>query len=175
MTTPEANVWRKCSSCKKNIHLGEKYFVCSVSTCNNPRTGYVFCSVACFETHLPGARHREAGAIEKIAPKVMPTGEDGNLSEAPRTPNRIIVKPTSTSATSAAAHSSAATQEVLIIASRLKDYIQAKSEYNTSGAVMDVLSDYIRILCDRAIDNARADGRKTVLDRDFDFLKSAKF
>ena len=36
---------------------------------------------------------------------------------------------------------------------------------------MDVLSDYVRVLCDRAIDSARAEGRKTVLDRDFDFLK----
>lgn len=42
---------------------------------------------------------------------------------------------------------------------------------NTSGGVMDVLSDYVRVLCDRAIDNARADGRKTVMDRDFEFLK----
>jgi histone H3/H4 len=36
---------------------------------------------------------------------------------------------------------------------------------------MEVLSDHIRIVADRAIDNARADGRKTVLDRDFNFLK----
>lgn len=175
MTTPEANVWRKCSSCKKNIHLGEKYYVCSVSTCNNPRTGYVFCSVACFETHLPGARHREAGAIEKMAPKIMPA-EDATSAETPRTPNRIIARPTtsSTSTSSASSHSTATPKEVLIIASRLKEYIQAKSDYNTSGAVMDVLSDYVRILCDRAMDNARAEGRKTVLDRDFDFLKSLK-
>jgi hypothetical protein len=174
MTTPEANVWRKCSSCKKSIHLGEKYYVCSVSTCNNPRTGYVFCSVPCFETHLPGARHREAGAIEKVAPKVMPT-EEASSAEAPRTPNRIIIKPTTSSAPAASSHSTASPKEVLIIASRLKEYIQAKSDYNTSGAVMDVLSDYVRVLCDRAMDNARADGRKTVLDRDFEFLKSVKY
>ena len=36
---------------------------------------------------------------------------------------------------------------------------------------MDVLSDYLRIVCDRAIDEARADGRRTVMDRDFEFLK----
>lgn len=36
---------------------------------------------------------------------------------------------------------------------------------------MEVLSDYVRVLCDRAIDHARAEGRRTVLDRDFDFLK----
>jgi histone H3/H4 len=61
----------------------------------------------------------------------------------------------------------------LIIASRLKEYITARSEYNTSGSVMDVLSDHIRVITDRAIDNARAEGRKTVLDRDFDFLKKS--
>jgi len=60
---------------------------------------------------------------------------------------------------------------VLIIASRLKDYIQARADMNTSASVMDVLSDQVRVLCDRAIENARADGRKTVLDRDFAFLK----
>lgn len=67
--------------------------------------------------------------------------------------------------------STKAPQEVLIIASRLKDYIQAKADYNTSSSVMDVLSDYVRILCDRGIDNARAEGRRTVMDRDFEFLK----
>ena len=61
--------------------------------------------------------------------------------------------------------------EVLVIASRLKDYIQMRSEFNTSGNVMDVLSRHLRAVCDRAIDNARAAGRKTVMDRDFDFLK----
>lgn len=160
-TTPQ--LWRKCSSCKKPISFGAKYFVCSVSTCNNERTGYVFCSVPCFETHLPGARHRDAGAIEKIAPKTA-------AEEAHRAPARIIVKPTSTSSPSAVVKGSAP-QEVLIIASRLKDYIQARSDFNTSASVMDVLSDHVRIICDRAIENARADGRKTVMDRDFEFLK----
>lgn len=159
--------WRKCSSCKKPINFGSKYFVCSVSTCNNERTGYVFCSVPCFETHLPGARHRDAGAIEKVAPK--DAAADAALHRAPA---RILVKPTPSATSSAPAGSlAAAPQEVLIIASRLKEYIQARSEYNTSASVMDVLSDHVRILCDRAIDNARADGRKTVMDRDFDFLK----
>jgi histone H3/H4 len=59
----------------------------------------------------------------------------------------------------------------LIIASRLKEYIQARADMNTSAQVMDALSDYVRVITDRAIDNARADGRKTVLDRDFSFLK----
>lgn len=155
--------WRKCSSCKKPISFGAKYFVCSVSTCNNERTGYVFCSVHCFETHLPGARHRDAGAIEKVAPKAV--GEDSQ-----RAPARIIVK-SPAAATVSSSIKSPVPQEVLIVASRLKEYIQARSEFNTSASVMEVLSDHVRIICDRAIENARAEGRRTVMDRDFDFLK----
>jgi hypothetical protein len=157
----ENNVWKKCSTCKKSILFGAKYYVCSVSTCNGERTGYVFCSVSCFDAHLPGARHRDAGAIEKMAPKTADA------------PSRILIKPAGVSSTGAAAAQAALPQEVLIVASRLKEYIQARSEFNTSAAVMDVLSDHVRILCDRAIDNARAEGRKTVLDRDFDFLKKS--
>jgi histone H3/H4 len=38
---------------------------------------------------------------------------------------------------------------------------------NTSSAVMSVLSDRIRQLCDQAIESAKSEGRKTVMDRDF--------
>lgn len=61
-------------------------------------------------------------------------------------------------------------REVLVIASRLKDYIRQRSGMNTSDGVLEVLSDQLRTLCDRAVLHAREDGRKTVLDRDFDFL-----
>lgn len=163
MESIDPNQWRKCSSCKKSIAFGAKYYVCSVSTCNSQRTGYVFCSVPCFEVHLPSARHKDAAAIESFAPK--------------REPTRTIVKPgaSAPAAVSASSSSSSAKstmpREVLIIASRLKEYIQARADMNTSQSVMDVLSDYVRVTCDRAIDNARADGRKTVMDRDFGFLK----
>lgn len=66
----QQNFWRKCSSCKKEIGLSTKYYECSVSTCTGQRTGYVFCSIPCWEVHLPGARHRDAGAIEKKSPAV---------------------------------------------------------------------------------------------------------
>jgi histone H3/H4 len=55
---------------------------------------------------------------------------------------------------------------VLIVASRLKDYIRAKSGYNTSDRVLEPLSEIVRRVCDQAIENARRDGRMTVLDRD---------
>ncbi len=57
--------------------------------------------------------------------------------------------------------------EVLIVASKLKNYIRAKSGINTSAAVMEALSAKVRGLCDQAIESAKRDGRKTVMDRDF--------
>ena len=57
--------------------------------------------------------------------------------------------------------------EVLVVASKIKNYIRGKSGMNTSGAVMSALSEKIRQLCDQAIENAKREGRKTVMDRDF--------
>lgn len=163
MENTEANVWKKCSTCKKPINFAARYYVCSVSTCNGERTGYVFCSISCFDAHLPGARHRQAGAIEKMAPKSADAG-----------PSRTLIKPApvvGASANIASASAGKVPRDILIIASRLKEYVTARADYNTSASVMDVLSDHVRVITDRAIDNARAEGRKTVLDRDFDFLK----
>ena len=61
--------WRRCNTCKAEIGFGVKYFVCNVSTCNRKRTGMVFCSVECWDAHLPTARHRDAWAVEKVAPR----------------------------------------------------------------------------------------------------------
>jgi len=58
-------------------------------------------------------------------------------------------------------------QDVLVVVSKLKAYVKARSGMNTSDGVVDVLSNKIRQLCDAAIEVAHADGRKTVLDRDF--------
>lgn len=58
-------------------------------------------------------------------------------------------------------------KEVLVVVSKLKNYIREASGMNTSGAVADVLSDMVRTLCDEAIERAKNDGRKTVMDRDF--------
>lgn len=163
-----ANLWKKCSTCKKPILLGQKYYVCSVSTCTGQRTGYSFCSVTCFEAHLPGARHRDAGAIEKTAPM---KADPQDAAEAAPEKRRIIVnaQPAASGGTPSTSSSSKEPipHDILIVASKLKDYIRARSDMNTSASVMDILSDIVRIECDRAIDNARREGRKTVLDRDF--------
>ncbi len=150
------DVWKKCSTCKKPIGFEKMYYMCSVSTCQGDRTGYSFCSVNCFESHLPGARHRSAGAIEMNSPK------------------RIIVSSTSSPSVNQASAkpvSPVKSSEVLVIASRKKEYISEVSGMNTSASVMDVLSNHLRVVCERALENARADGRKTLMDRDFDFLK----
>jgi hypothetical protein len=166
MADTEILSWKKCSSCKTPIAHGARYYVCSVSTCNGQRTGYVFCSIPCFERHLPAARHKDAGAVERTAPTAQESSTDHQRSSV-----RVLAVNTLTQAKTGPV-SKQTPKETLVIASRLKDYIAARSEFNTSGGVMDVLSDHLRILCDRAIENARADGRKTVMDRDFQFLKN---
>ncbi len=56
--------------------------------------------------------------------------------------------------------------EILVVASKVKSYIKEKSGMNTSGAVPDELSKRVAALLDKAVENAKADGRKTVMDRD---------
>ena len=58
-------------------------------------------------------------------------------------------------------------KDILIVVSKLKAYVRARSGMNTSDAAMDVLSDHVRELCDTAIRHAASEGRKTVLPRDF--------
>lgn len=60
--------WRPCSSCKRPIARGAVYWVCNVSTCNRKRTGLVFCSVECWDSHVPMMRHKESWAEERRAP-----------------------------------------------------------------------------------------------------------
>ena len=56
--------------------------------------------------------------------------------------------------------------EVLVVASKVKKYIRDSGDMKTSASVLQALSDRIRSMCDEAIESARSDGRKTVLDRD---------
>jgi len=57
-------------------------------------------------------------------------------------------------------------QDVLVVASKIKAYIRSNSDMNTSASVLEVLSKRVREICDTAIENAKKDGRKTVMDRD---------
>ncbi len=60
--------WRKCSSCKKPLPYRSEYWVCNVSTCNRKRTGLVFCTVSCWDAHVPMMNHRESWAEERKSP-----------------------------------------------------------------------------------------------------------
>ena len=57
--------------------------------------------------------------------------------------------------------------DVLVVVSKMKKYIKDKSGMNTASAAAEELSKIVERECDRAIENAANDGRKTVMDRDF--------
>ena len=158
------NRWRRCSACKGPLELGSTYWVCSVSTCNRKRTALSFCSVRCWEVHLPVARHREAWAVEQTAPMSL-EAETKSSSAAPRAQTRKQATP------SVAPQQAKADvpNEVLIVANRLKEFIRARSGFNTSDGALDPLSEIVRHVCDEAIEKAKRDGRKTVLARDIPF------
>lgn len=151
------DVWRKCSSCKKDIFTGQTYYLCSVSTCRGSATNYAFCSVNCWDAHVPIERHRgdTAGAIEKRAP----TGAEVATAAASGV-RKVIPASGSSSA------SKSSDDEVLVVVSKVKKYILERSGMNTSAGVYDALTEKIKRLCDKAIEEARSQGRKTVMDRD---------
>ena len=59
-------------------------------------------------------------------------------------------------------------KEVLLVVSKLKNYIRSTAGMSTAANVAPKLSDIIRGICDQAIEKAKGEGRKTVMDRDFD-------
>jgi hypothetical protein len=201
------STWRYCSSCRKEIAFEQIYWECSVSTCARvAKTGLFFCSVPCWEAHLPTMRHREAWAVEKRAPSEAAwrrqldderraQGSEATIPAPAATPSAPVTpRPapaTPRPATTAAppprpapapprtesparrvvapevpAMEDDAADEILIVVSKLKKYIRARSGMNTSDGVMPVLSEHLRKLCDAAIRHATEEGRKTVLDRD---------
>jgi hypothetical protein len=175
---PERDYYRLCSSCKRPLPFDGPYFVCSVSTCTRKRTGLTFCSLPCFEAHVPGARHREAWAEQQRAPSRAQWEQEQAAERAAeqaqqRTPEpqraerRIVGVGSSAEGGAIALQQRDLPHDILIVASKLKAYVRARSGMNTSDAVMDVLSDIMRELCDGAIHKAAADGRKTLMPRDF--------
>ncbi len=199
----EESFWRRCSTCKKPMRFKGGYFVCSVSTCSRKGTDFAFCSVDCWDAHVPTLRHRDAWAEEKIAPSAeewarqqeSPAREaaarvsrDAHASRPPREPAARAV-PTAPAAkphadpptpaersptpSTAGVHepsfasAAAIPREILVVVSKLKAYVRARSGMNTSDEVIETLSDRLRTLCDKAIAHAREDDRKTVMSRDF--------
>jgi histone H3/H4 len=58
--------------------------------------------------------------------------------------------------------------EVLAVTSKLKIYVKEKHQLNTAGNVPEKVSELIRKVVDAAAERAKADGRKTLMDRDFE-------
>ena len=58
-------------------------------------------------------------------------------------------------------------KEVLIVVSKVKNYIKESSDLKCSNDVLEALSDNIRTLIDEAVVIAKADHRKTLKGRDF--------
>lgn len=169
--------FRQCSICKKSIAFEQPYYECSVSTCNRKRNPLFFCSVECWDAHVPMMRHRDAWAVSTRAPtraewerqRAEQSEEDeeaapeaaGEKNMAERPQRRIVGAETSDASTEPEG------DDVLVVVSKLKKHVRARSGMNTSDGVMPVLSAHLRELCNEAIRNAARDGRKTVLDRDF--------
>jgi histone H3/H4 len=164
--------------CKVGIGFEAEYFTCSVSTCNRKRTGLFFCSLACFEAHLPTARHRDAWAETQRSPSIAAAqaereAEDGEAEETearedpPAPPQRRVVSAARPEVPEAQEERGESGSDVLIVVSKLKKYVRDRSGMNTSDAVTAILSDHVRDLCREAIRQAGQDGRRTVLDRDF--------
>lgn len=170
--------------CRTAIGFEAEYFTCSVSTCNRKRTGLYFCSVGCFEAHVPGARHRDAWAERQRSPTAaeaqaqqeaeeregaesepeQPGADPDSAADSPAPQRRLVGSPARTPEEPERGESET---DVLIVVSKLKKYVRDRSGMNTSDAVVQVLSDHVRALCREAIRQAGQDGRRTVLDRDF--------
>ena len=118
-------IWRNCSSCKKGIPLGAAYQKCNVSSCRKQ----VFCSVNCWSLHDEIMGHKSAWAEEEKAP--LNKGDE-------KKPRRRIV------AGSSAGKPVNYPMDILIVASKLKDYVKQKHDMNTSANVMEKLSDIVR-------------------------------
>lgn len=155
----EQSYWRKCGSCKKEIGFNTIYQACNVSSCRK----LVFCSVDCWNLHNPVMNHKSSWAEENRSPRQ----EDFKPEASEGVPRRIIVnsKPEiSRDVISASANE----EDILIVASKLKQYIKDKHDLNTSANVMDALSSIVRRATDKAVVRAKSEGRKTLMDRDFD-------
>lgn len=56
--------------------------------------------------------------------------------------------------------------DILVVASKIKKYIKEKADMNTSANAFPALTSVIAKAIDQAIEHAKQDGRKTVMDRD---------
>jgi len=58
--------------------------------------------------------------------------------------------------------------QTLVVVSKVKNYIKDKTGMNTSANAMEALTRIVERACNDAADKAKSEGRKTVMDRDFE-------
>lgn len=56
--------------------------------------------------------------------------------------------------------------EVLVVASKVKSFIKSEGGCNTSAETIEVLSQEVEKMLKKAIESAKAQGRKTVMAKD---------
>jgi hypothetical protein len=110
------------------------------------------------------ASAREASARSEAKPSEVNRSATAQHANRPKADPRSEAKPSEVNRSATAQ----LPRDVLIVVSKLKAYVRARSGFNTSDRVVEPLSDAVRELCDRAIEKARTDERKTVLERDFE-------
>ncbi|MES1187704.1 MAG: hypothetical protein ABUL60_28055 [Myxococcales bacterium] len=164
MSAETPSQFKLCSECKRPIAFAADYYRCSVSTCNRKRTGLFFCSVSCWDAHVPMMRHRDAWAepvkaptLEQYLAELAEEEKATEMAEEADKARRIV-----------GLSDDGLPKDVLVVVSKLKAYVKARSGMSTSDGAMDVLSAHLRKLCDKAIRHAGTAGRKTVMDRDFE-------
>jgi hypothetical protein len=130
------------------------------------------------------ANHRQSWAIEETAPASGTYVDDTNRETArasrtsvsrsapSRPPRRTVPKTQPVQPVQPRAPAQPSEQDdyiekaILIVVSRMKDYIRFKSDFNTSERAAGPLSAIVRKACDEAIEAAGRDERTTVLERD---------
>lgn len=58
--------------------------------------------------------------------------------------------------------------EALVVASKVKKLIKDEAGLSTSAQAIDQLTNRVQTVCLKAVENAKKDKRKTVMDRDFE-------
>jgi hypothetical protein len=58
-----------CATCRKLIPPGTPAVRCTVASCNTGRMKLRFCSIPCWEKHVPTARHRKPAYVIEDRPE----------------------------------------------------------------------------------------------------------
>ena len=56
--------------------------------------------------------------------------------------------------------------EILVVASKVKSFIKETGDCNTSGETIEAVSKVVEKILAKAVESAKAQGRKTVMARD---------